>query len=1191
MAHASYVPLRNLSAYSLLEGAIAPKKLASRAKDLGFPAAALTDRNGLYAAMSFSEAAAKAGVQPVIGTTLAVARPDRPDSAPLALDWLVLLAQDETGYGNLCALVSQAHVDRPEAEEAHVCFDALEDYGAGLICLTASGDGALARLLAEDQPEAAGAYLGRLSALFGDRLYIEVSRTGDPVMDQAEEALIDLAYARNLPLVATNPACYADPGFHGAHDVLLCIANGAYVESAERPRSSPEMWMKPADEMAALFADLPEAIANTLVVAQRCAVMAPKRKPILPSLAGDRAGEEAQLRADATAGLCERLIKIHRHSRESGNPEGDAELDSRFRGNDDLSEEGLRALYPAYFDRLTFELDVIIQMGFPGYFLIVADFIKWAKAHDIPVGPGRGSGAGSVVAWALTITDLDPLSLGLLFERFLNPERVSMPDFDIDFCETRRGEVIRYVQEKYGRDHVAQIITFGTLKARAALKDTGRVLQMGYNQVDRLAKLVPNHPTDPWTLERTMNGSAEFVAEYNADRQIKRLVDQAMMLEGLPRNSSTHAAGVVIGDRPLSQLVPLYRDPKSDMPVTQFDMKYVEGAGLVKFDFLGLKTLSVLQRAVQLLAKRGIEVDLNALNWDDSGVYDLLKRGDTVGVFQLESEGMRKTLAAVKPTNFGDIVALVSLYRPGPMDNIPLFGRRKNGEEQIEYPHDLLEPILNETYGIFVYQEQVMQAAQILAGYSLGGADLLRRAMGKKIKAEMDAQRATFVEGCKTNNIDKKKANELFDLIDKFAGYGFNKSHAAAYALLAYQTAWLKAHHPAEFYAASMAFDIHQTDKLTVFVDDMRRMGLTCLPPDINVSGADFTVEPDPSDPERQAVRYALGGLKGVGEKAMETLVEERDRNGRFRDLDDLADRIEPRLLNRRQLESLAAAGAFDSMELDRAVVHAAAETILSVAAKAAEARESGQGGLFGEVEAAHADVPLQTHIRWTSIERMAQEKEAFGFYFSAHPVDRYRQFARARGVRSFAELCGAADTLGAGERNRAMMAGLIEDLRWRDTRRGARFVSATFSDSSGQFQASCFDEEGCKLLANLHEGGQCALLTVELDRQDGEETPRVTVREVQSFDKLAGSARMRLVITVDAAEAMAPLATMLADRKGGRSRVEIEAPLPDGTHALLRLGEDYQVDEELGDRIEGLRGVTAVALGPLGAPNLRVVA
>jgi DNA polymerase-3 subunit alpha len=569
----------------------------------------------------------------------------------------------------------------------------------------------------------------------------------------------------------------------------------------------------------------------------------------------------------------------------------------------------------------------------------------------------------------------------------------------------------------------------------------------------------------------------------------------------------------------------------------------------------------------------------------------LLQRGDTVGVFQVESEGMRKTLAAVKPTVFEDIIALGALYRPGPMDNIPMFGRRKNGQETIEYPHESLEGILKETYGIFVYQEQVMQAAQILAGYSLGGADLLRRAMGKKVKAEMDAQRSTFVEGCKaTHGIEKKKANELFDLIDKFAGYGFNKSHAAAYALLTYQTAWLKAHYPAEFYAASMAFDIHQTDKLCVFVDDMRRMGLICLAPDINVSGSDFTVQPDPDDAERYVVRYALGGLKGVGEKAMETLVEERERGGAYSDLDDLAERIEPRLLNRRQLESLSAAGAFDSLGLDRAVVHAAAEALLAVAAKAAETRESGQGGLFGGEDAPHAAVPLPTGVSWQQSERMAQEKEAFGFYFSAHPVDRYRQLALARGVRSYAELCGAADTVGEGDRNQAAMAALVEDIRWRDTKRGARYVSATFSDSSGQFQASCFDEEGCKLLAKLHEDGECGLLTVELDRQPGEETPRVTVRGVQDFARVVGSTRLQMVVTVTTPKAVATLATMLADRRGGRSRIDLRAPLPDGAWATVRLGDAFLLDTELGERIETIPGVTSVSLGAMGA-HLRVVA
>ncbi|MEO6256746.1 MAG: DNA polymerase III subunit alpha, partial [Sphingomicrobium sp.] len=889
----------------MLEGAMEPKTIAERAALLGFPAIALTDRNGLYAAMPFSDACAAKGVQPIIGAMLAVARPAEIGGGPAfeggqGLDWLVLLAKDEAGYANLCKLVSLAHLDRPLAEEPHVPLAALDGASDGLIALTGGSEGALARLLADGQATKANAYLDRLKALFPERLYIELSRRGDAVEEAAENALIDLAYAADLPLVATNPAAYTDPSFHAAHDALLCIAHSAYIESAERVTSSAAAWLKDGPAMAELFADLPEAIANTAVIAQRCSIAAPQRRPILPRLSDD---EDETLRRDARAGLAQRMV-----------------------GRAAAEQE-------AYFKRLDFELDVITGMGFAGYFLIVADFIKWAKGEGIPVGPGRGSGAGSVVAWSLTITDLDPMALNLLFERFLNPERVSMPDFDIDFCETHRDQVIAYVQRKYGRDRVAQIITFGRLKARAVLKDTGRVLQMSYGQVDRLAKLIPNHPTEPWDLKRALNGVSELAAEYRDDADVKRLFDLAMKLEGLPRHASTHAAGVVIGDRRLDELVPLYRDPRSDMPVTQFDMKYVEAAGLVKFDFLGLKTLSVLKQAQQMLAAQGVTVDLDALPWDDPEVYELLQRGDTVGVFQLESEGMRRTLSAVRPTAFGDIIALVALYRPGPMDNIGMFGDRKNGRVEIAYPHPMLEEVLKETYGIFVYQEQVMEAAKVLAGFNLGEADLLRRAMGKKIKSEMDAQRAGFVAGClAVNAIPAAKANELFDLIDKFAGYGFNKSHAAGYALIAYQTAWLKAHHRAEFYAASMSFDMAQTDKLALFVEDIRRAGVTCLAPDINASRADFSVE-------RDAVRYALGALKGVGEKAMEALVAEREANGPFASLEDFAARIDPRLLNRRQIESLAAAGAFDTLAPDRAALFAAAETLLAHAVSAADER------------------------------------------------------------------------------------------------------------------------------------------------------------------------------------------------------------------------------------------------------------
>ena len=1143
-----YVPLRNFSSFTMLEGAIEPKALAKHAARLAFPAIAVTDRNGLYGVMPFSDACVGEGVQPIVGATLAVQDAGR-------IDWLVLLAQDEQGYANLCKLVSAAHLDRPVHEAPHIPLAMLIGMSDGLIALTAGGEGAVARHLADGQPTKAEAMLDRLTALFPGRLYIELSRRGDPTEETAEAALIGLAYARDLPLVATNPACYAESHFHAAHDALLCIANSTYIDNSERPSSSAEAWLKPGAAMEALFADLPEAIANTAVVAQRCAVSAPQRKPILPRL-GDN--EDEQLCADARAGLADRLAR--------------------------LTELGTAPADPSpYHDRLEFELDVITRMGFAGYFLIVADFIVWAKANDIPVGPGRGSGAGSIVAWSLLITDLDPMALDLLFERFLNPERVSMPDFDIDFCETHRDKVITYVQSKYGRDRVAQIITFGRLKARAVLKDTGRVLQMSYGQVDRLAKLVPNHPVDPWDLPRALNGVSELAAEYKNDDGVKRLFDLAMKLEGLPRHSSTHAAGVVIGDRPLDELVPLYRDPRSDMPVTQFDMKYVEAAGLVKFDFLGLKTLSVLKEAQRLLAQTGQSVDYAALLWDDPAVYELLQRGDTVGVFQLESEGMRRTLSAVRPTAFGDIIALVALYRPGPMDNIPMFGDRKNMRAPIAYPHPMLETMLRETYGIFVYQEQVMQAAQVLAGYSLGEADLLRRAMGKKIKAEMAAQRERFITGAGANAISRAEANILFDLLDKFAGYGFNKSHAAAYALVAYHTAWLKAHHAPEFFAASMSFDTATTDKLALFVDDMRRAGIECLTPDINLSQASFDVQDG-------KVRYALGALKGVGEKAMEALIAERDANGPFTSLDDFAERIDPRLLNRRQLESLAAAGAFDSLHPDRAAVFAAAETILAHAASASHARTSGQGGLFGGTsDSGVAPIRLPREASWTLAERMAAERDAFGFFFSAHPVDAQRHLLAAHKVRRFAEL-SAIPAAPEGGRSQTMMAGLVEGAKWMTSAKGRRYLRIILSDPSGQFDATAFDDEPCAALEAAAKSGDCGLMTVELDRRPGDEVPRVAIKRFQPLANLAKRTRLQMEVLIRDVAQAAEVTREIAAAKGGTGALHFIVALSDGREARLLAGREFTLDADLAARLERLLGPGTAELSVQTPPQLALV-
>ena len=1166
MPFAPFVPLRVLSSYSMLEGAIDPKAIAKLANERGYPAISICDRNGLYGAVMFAGACKSEGVQPIIGSLLGVAREG---SEGKLVDYLPLLAKDEAGYGNLCHLVSAAHLDRPLELDPHVQMSDLEGHSDGLIALTGAGEGALTRLVAEGQDDAARALVEKLEMLFPGRLYIELARHGDPVCERAEEPLIDMAYARNLPLVASNPANFAEPHMHRAHDAMLCIANSTYVENEDRPRTNQEAFVKSASMMEELFDDIPEAIANTLVIAQRCAYAPPYRDPILPSLAGDLEGEAKMLADLSKSGLEDRLSTY-----------------------EDLSEEDRKT----YFDRLDYEIGIIVNMGFPGYFLIVADFIQWAKDQGIPVGPGRGSGAGSIVAWALTITDLDPIQLGLLFERFLNPERVSMPDFDIDFCETRRGEVIRYVQKKYGADHVAQIITFGKMKARAVLRDCGRILQMSYGQVDRLCKMVPNHPTDPWTLPRALNGSTDFKREYTNDNEVKRLVDLALQLEGLPRNSSTHAAGVVIGDRPLAQLVPLYRDPRSDMPVTQYDMKNVESSGLVKFDFLGLKTLSVLRKAVDLLAERGIEIDLGALPLDDTGVYDLMQSGNTVGVFQLESEGMRRTLKAGKPLNFGDIIALVSLYRPGPRDNIPLFGQRKAGEVPIEYPHPKLERILKETYGIFVYQEQVMQAAQILAGYSLGDADLLRRAMGKKVQAEMDKQRGTFVEGCsEVSNIEPKQANELFDLIDKFAGYGFNKSHAAAYALLAFQTAWLKAHYPEEFYAASMCFDMHQSDKLSVFVDDARRYpvereertGIAVLCPDVNFSQAKFSTE---QTDHGYAVRYALAGIRNVGEKAVEAIVAERETNGEDDSLKDFLERIPQGSMNRRQLEGLICAGALDGLNPNRGELFANADLLLATADAAARERSSGQGGLFGGDNAPQDDLRLQTTEAWPRIEQMAKERENFGFYFSAHPVQQYREAASAHGARTYQSLMeGGAPS---GGRSSAMIAAMVEGASKGRTKRGAEFIRADFSDSSGQFSSACFEESLVDKFPEWAASGECVLLTVELDSPNPGEPPRLTVRGARPLTAVSGSIPMVLKADVVSVDAITQLKLELGKAQGAQGEVLLRLILDDEEEAHVRLGTEFVLNGELAERLAQLEGLANVSLTPArGRANLKLVA
>jgi len=817
-----------------------------------------------------------------------------------------------------------------------------------------------------------------------------------------------------------------------------------------------------------------------------------------------------------------------------------------------------------YRERLQIELDIIESMKFPGYFLIVADFIQWAKGQGIPVGPGRGSGAGSLVAYALTITDVDPLRFSLLFERFLNPARVSMPDFDIDFCQDRRDEVIRYVVGKYGREQVAQIITFGSLQARAALRDVGRVLEMPYGLVDRICKLVPNNPANPTPLNKAIEEEPRFAEEVDKEPAVGRLLDIAQKLEGLYRHASTHAAGIVIGDRPLSQLVPMYRDPRSDMPVTQFNMKWVEQAGLVKFDFLGLKTLTVLKTAVGFIAKRDIAIDLEALPLDDKPTYEMLSRGETVGVFQVESQGMRKALIGMRPDRIEDIIALVALYRPGPMENIPVYNARKHGEEELASIHPKIDDLLAETQGVIVYQEQVMQIAQVLAGYSLGEADLLRRAMGKKIQSEMDQQRARFVDGAVERGVSKPQANLIFDLLAKFANYGFNKSHAAAYGIVSYQTAYLKAHYPVEFLAASMTLDMSNTDKLNDFRQDAKRLGIEVAPPSVQTSFRHF-------ETGENRIYYALAAIKGVGDAAVEHIVEVRGDTP-FASLEDFCVRIDPRQVNRRVLESLIAAGAFDCFGQDRAALSGGLDRILGFAQRAQENRISGQSDMFGiGASTGPETIQLPAATPWLPADKLHREYQALGFYLSAHPLDSYADLLTRMRVQTWADFSLAVKAGATAGR----LAGTVTSKQERKTRTGNKMGIVAFSDSSGQYEAVLFSE-GLALYRELLEPGKSIVITVT-----AEERPEGIGLRIQTADSLedrAARGQSALRVYMRDARPLNSVSTHLKAR--GEGQVSFVMIKDDGRREIeVTLSDRYKISPQIAAALKAAPGVLDVEL------------
>jgi DNA polymerase-3 subunit alpha len=1129
-----FVHLRVRSAYSLLEGAIKADQIGKLAAAIGMPAAAIADRANLFGALEYSSYAKDAGVQPIIGCAIPVVgigggQTERWARAPTVM----LLAQNERGYLNLSELSSIAYLDSAELPEPVVPWAKIVEYSEGLILLSGGTDGPVDALFAAGKTAEATAALAEMHRVFGDRFYVELQRHGLPKQAAAEPGLVNWAYDNDVPLVATNDVYFAKENFYDAHDALLCISDGSFVGQDERRRVTPQHWFKPAADMRKLFSDLPEACDNTLDIARRCAFMVHKRDPILPSFpTGDGRNEAEELRHQAREGLKARFVGLT-----------------------------LSAPEEEYWKRLEFELNIIEKMGFPGYFLIVSDFIKWGKNQGIPVGPGRGSGAGSLVAWVLTITDLDPLRFGLLFERFLNPERVSMPDFDVDFCQERREEVIVYVQEKYGRDRVAQIITFGSLQARAVLRDVGRVMQLPLGLVDRLCKMVPNNPAAPVTLAQAIDIEPRLKQAKKEDANVSACLDVALQLEGLFRNASTHAAGVVIGDRPLTQLTPLYKDPRSDLPATQFNMKWVESAGLVKFDFLGLKTLTVLDRAVKHLRKRGMEVDLGRLSFDDTKSYELLASGQTVGVFQLESQGMRDTLRKMRCGSIEEITALISLYRPGPMDNIDTFVDCKFGRKPVDTLHPSLETVLKETYGVIVYQEQVMQIAQILAGYSLGEADLLRRAMGKKKKEEMDLQKIRFVSGAKDKGVPEEQSGSIFELVAKFAGYGFNKSHAAAYAFISYQTAWLKANTPVEFFAASMSLDLSNTDKLAVFHQDARKFDVTVRAPDVNRSGADFEVE-------NGEVLYALGAIRNVGLEAMKHLVAIREEGGPFQDIFDFVERIDPKQVNKRAIENLARAGAFDQIHKNRAQIVASADVLTAHAQSCHADRQGGQGGLVGSDLGAGRPRLAKTE-NWNQVDLLDEELSAVGFYLTGHPLEDVVGMLRRRRTSMLTEAMAQAE---AGM-EALRMCGVVRRRQERASQSGEKFAFVSLSDPTGEYEV-LFPPESLRKCRDVLEPGKAVVIKVRAKARDGE--VRFFGDDAETIEKaienVVAGLRVHLSPSATEIEALKRRLEPAQGQKGGE--VTFVAAIGGGREIELRLPGRYTLDAALRGALKTAPGV-----------------
>lgn len=1152
MSEPKFIHLRVHTAYSLSEGAIQVPALIHKLHAQGVAAVAVTDTANMFGGKAFSKYAKDEGVKPIMGCQFYLRNPDSDDVLKskgriVEPDKIVLLVMNAAGYGNIMKLMKTAYLEGRPYEKPQIAIKDLEEHHSGLIMLTGGVEGPLGRLFLENRKAEAEEQLQQLQNIFGDRLYMEIARIGLETEHQTEDAFIDWAYQYNIPLVATNEAFFFDADMYEAHDALACIAAGEYVANDNRKKFSPNNRLRGESEMVELFSDLPEAVQNTVRIAERCNYLSEYVAPLLPifECPGGKTQDEF-ITEEAYKGLKERM-----------------EAHVYFEG---MSEEQKKEIDKKYFDRLEYELSVIKKMGFPGYFLIVSDFIRWSKANGVPVGPGRGSGAGSIVAWSLRVTDLDPIKLDLLFERFLNPERVNMPDFDVDFCQENRYKTIEYVQKKYGFDHVAQIITYGKLQSKNVIRDVARVLQMPYSQADKISKMIPPgvQGKNP-TLQESLDQVPELEEMRQNDPQINKLFDIAMKLEGLYRQSGVHAAGVVIGDRPLDELVPLYKDPKADMPVTQYDMKYVEETGLIKFDFLGLKTLTVIQRAVDWIKKeQGVDLDVDTIPLDDKPTYELLQRGDTAAVFQFESAGMKDVHKQIKPDRFEDLIAIVSLYRPGPMDNIPTYIKRKHGEEEITYLHPDLEPILGETYGIMVYQEQVMKIAQVLGGYTLGGADKLRKVMGKKMRDEIPKQRIMFTEGALKNGIAEATAKAIFDQMEKFASYGFNKSHAAAYSLISYRTAYLKAHYPVEFMTAVMSLDITNPEKLFFFKEECKKIGIEVLKPDVNYSFADFAVE-------KGKIRYALAAIKGVGAASMQAIAEERVAHGPYKDLSDFIHRTDFKQINRRQLEQLAKAGAFDSLEPNRGKIFANIETIIQHIYSATELKTSSQASLFG-TEELHTKVKLADKPDWPELEKLKLEAEAIGFYISAHPLDSYKDGMERLEVKSAAEVFSG---IKVGDTIRAKLAGCVNSFQKRLSKSGNKYAFLELSDGTSNFEGLLFSE-GLAKYEEVINSGMPLLVSIIITKESEETNPRVMINSVETLDQAIANVADGLIIYINNIAAVRQIKEILSKDRNGTNKIYIKPEHPEWDVRIELPGGFAFVNDIIG-KVRAVSGVTTI--------------